>query len=217
MEKENTPITIAYGDGIGSEIMESALTILREAGASIKIETIEIGQRIYNMGARHGILPSAWDTLSRNKVLLKSPIIIPAPMILGMPDYEDINKIIYKKFNLSTENQSISNMIDIPDSEWLSASATIGEDFALFETTHDSAPEIAGKNIANPSAIIQASVMLLQHINQPETALLIENALKKIIKDGIHTADIYSRKTSRKKVGLEEFTEEFISRLHLKN
>ncbi|MEK6745596.1 MAG: isocitrate/isopropylmalate family dehydrogenase [Pseudomonadota bacterium] len=213
MEKENTPITIAYGDGIGSEIMESALTILREAGASIKIETIEIGQRIYNMGARHGILPSAWDTLSRNKVLLKSPIIIPAPMIPGMPDYEDINKIIYKKFNLSTENQSIYTIIDIPDSEWLSASATIGEDFALFETTHDSAPEIAGKNIANPSAIIQASIMLLRHINQPDTALLIENALKRIIKDGIHTADIYNRKTSKKKVGLDEFTEELIARL----
>ena len=43
----NTPvITVAYGDGIGSEIMEATLVILREAGANIAIETIEIGERI---------------------------------------------------------------------------------------------------------------------------------------------------------------------------
>lgn len=208
MEKETIPITIAYGDGIGPEIMESALTILREAGANIKIETIEIGQRIYNMGAKYGILPSAWDILRRNKLLLKCPLIIP-----DNTDFHDIHEIIFEKFELSKENCAISNVIDIEDADWLSASANISENFALFETTHDSAQEIAGKNIANPSAIIQASVMLLRHINQSETALIIENALNRIIKDGIHTADIYSRKTSKRKVGLDEFTEELIARL----
>lgn len=210
MENEITPITIAYGDGIGPEIMESALTILREAGANVKIETTEIGQRIYNMGAKHGILPSAWDILRRNKLLLKCPVIIPDNQDFH---FHDIHEIIYEKFELSVENSAIFNVIDVEDSEWLSASANIGEKFALFETLHDAAPEIAGKNIANPSAIIQASVMLLRHINQSDTALIIENALKKIIKDGIHTADIYNRKTSKRKVGLEEFTEELIFRL----
>lgn len=208
MEDEITPITIAYGDGIGPEIMESALTVLREAGANIKIETIEIGQRIYNMGGKYGILPSAWDVLSRNKVLLKCPVIIP-----HNPDFHDIHEIIFEKFGLSQEKCAVSNVIELEDGEWLSASSNIGENFALFETLHDSAPEIAGKDIANPSAIIQASVMLLRHINQHETAQIIGNALMRIIKDGIHTPDIYNRKTSKRKVGLEEFTEELIFRL----
>src|SRR5688572_1568598 len=73
----STPITVAYGDGIGPEIMDATLRILREAGAKLAIETIEVGERIYNMGASSGILPSAWDTLRRTKVLLKAPITTP--------------------------------------------------------------------------------------------------------------------------------------------
>lgn len=202
------PITVAYGDGIGSEIMEATLTILREAGANITVETIEVGQRIYNMGAKYGILPSAWEILRRNKVLLKSPITIPQG-----EDYKDLNEIIYEKFGLSAETQVISNIINIPDTDWLSASSNITDGFALFETIHDSAPDIAGKDIANPSAIIQAAIMMLEHIEQAETALLIKNALLRTLADGIHTADIYSRNRSNKKVSLREFTEEIIVRL----
>jgi isocitrate/isopropylmalate dehydrogenase len=68
-----TPITVAYGDGIGPEIMEATLYILREAGANITVETIEIGERVRNMGAMSGILASALDTLRRNKILLRAP------------------------------------------------------------------------------------------------------------------------------------------------
>ena len=61
---EATPITVAYGDGIGPEIMEATLSILKEAKANIRIETIEVGERAYikeNMSGipqAHGI-PSA--------------------------------------------------------------------------------------------------------------------------------------------------------------
>src|SRR6185295_625772 len=72
-----TPITVAYGDGIGPEIMEATLHVLREAGAQLAIETIEVGERVYNMGATSGILPSAWESLRRTKILLKSPITTP--------------------------------------------------------------------------------------------------------------------------------------------
>src|SRR5476649_451407 len=71
------PITVAYGDGIGPEIMEATLHVLREAGAQLAIETIEVGERVYTMGATSGILPSAWESLRRNKVLLKAPITTP--------------------------------------------------------------------------------------------------------------------------------------------
>jgi isocitrate dehydrogenase len=71
------PITVAHGDGIGPEIMESTLTILKEAGAAIDIETIEIGEKVYLRGNSAGIDPSAWESLRRTKVFLKAPITTP--------------------------------------------------------------------------------------------------------------------------------------------
>ena len=74
---ENTPITVAYGDGIGPEIMEAALHILKAAGARIEIETIEIGEKVYLRGNSAGIEPSAWESLRRTKVFFKAPITTP--------------------------------------------------------------------------------------------------------------------------------------------
>jgi isocitrate dehydrogenase len=73
----NTPITVAYGDGIGPEIMSATLRILKEAGARLEIETIEIGEKIYKTGNSAGILPEAWESLRRTKVFLKAPITTP--------------------------------------------------------------------------------------------------------------------------------------------
>src|SRR5271157_3692411 len=73
----NTPITIAYGDGIGPEIMGATLHILREAGARIDTEVIEIGEKVYLRGNTAGIDPSAWESLRRTKVFLKAPITTP--------------------------------------------------------------------------------------------------------------------------------------------
>ena len=72
-----TPITVANGDGIGPEIMAATLHILKEAGARIEIETIEIGEKVYLSGNTAGIAPSAWESLRRTKVFLKAPITTP--------------------------------------------------------------------------------------------------------------------------------------------
>jgi len=71
------PITVAYGDGIGPEIMNATLRILKEAGAPLSIETIEIGEAVYSRGYSAGIEPSAWELLRRTKVFLKAPITTP--------------------------------------------------------------------------------------------------------------------------------------------
>src|SRR5579883_296935 len=71
------PITVAYGDGIGPEIMAATLRILKEAGARLEIETIEIGEKVYLRGNTSGIEPSAWESLRRTKVFLKAPITTP--------------------------------------------------------------------------------------------------------------------------------------------
>src|SRR5215216_5942960 len=73
----SVPITVAHGDGIGPEIMAATLHILKEAGAPLEIETIEIGEKIYLAGNSAGIEPSAWDSLRRTKVFLKAPITTP--------------------------------------------------------------------------------------------------------------------------------------------
>src|ERR1044071_5484889 len=71
------PITVAHGDGIGPEIMDATLTILKEAGAAIEPETIEIGEKVYLRGNTAGIDPGAWESLRRTKVFLKAPITTP--------------------------------------------------------------------------------------------------------------------------------------------
>jgi isocitrate dehydrogenase len=74
---KRVPITVAHGDGIGPEIMSATLFILEKAGASLEIETIDIGEKVYLAGNSSGIEPSSWDSLRRTKVFLKAPITTP--------------------------------------------------------------------------------------------------------------------------------------------
>jgi isocitrate dehydrogenase (NAD+) len=62
--------------------------------------------------------------------------------------------------------------------------ANIGSDAALFEAVHGSAPDIAGKNIANPTAVIMAGVMMLNYLGEHEAANRIKAATEKVIGDG---------------------------------
>src|SRR2546423_13769588 len=71
------PITVAYGDGIGPEIMDATLRIIKAAGARIEIEEVEVGEKVYLRGISAGIEPGAWESLRRTKVFLKAPITTP--------------------------------------------------------------------------------------------------------------------------------------------
>jgi len=336
------PITIAYGDGIGPEIMQATMDILKAADALIEPIEIEVGEKLYLQGYSSGIPDSAWPLLKRTKVLLKGPITTPQgggykslnvtlrktlslfanvrPCVSYAPyvptHFPKINLVIVreneedtysgiehrqtdevfqclklisrpacerivhyafeyaKKFNrkkvtcLSKDNimkmtdglfhkvfdeiakqypdiqhehlivdigtallasqperfdvivtlnlygDIISDVVaQVAGSVGLAGSANIGNTMAMFEAIHGSAPDIAGKNIANPSGILNAAVQMLIHINQPETATLIENAWLTTIEDGVHTADIYSEKYSKEKVGTKEFAQAIIARL----
>lgn len=93
----------------------------------------------------------------------------------------------------------------IAGSVGLAGSANIGESCAMFEAIHGSAPRRAGQNMANPSGLLQAAVMMLNHIGQTDVAAKVRNAWLKTIEDGIHTYDIFREGTSRRKVGTKEF------------
>ncbi|MBC7614843.1 MAG: NADP-dependent isocitrate dehydrogenase [Pedobacter sp.] len=101
----------------------------------------------------------------------------------------------------------------IAGSVGLAGSANIGEECAMFEAIHGSAPLIAGQNIANPSGLLQGAIMMLNHIGQPLVAEKIQNAWLKTIEEGIHTFDIYKEGNSRKKVGTSEFARAVIANL----
>src|SRR6184192_3528295 len=92
---QNTPITVAYGDGIGPEIMEATLHIIKAAGARIEIEPIEVGEKVYLRGISAGIEPSAWESLRRTKVFLKAPITTPQG-----GGYKSLNVATRKAFGL---------------------------------------------------------------------------------------------------------------------
>ncbi|MEN9939442.1 MAG: hypothetical protein RIR61_249 [Bacteroidota bacterium] len=70
-------ITVAHGDGIGPEIMDATLRILKAAGAELEIDEIEVGEKLYLSGNSAGIHPESWETIRRNKVFLKAPITTP--------------------------------------------------------------------------------------------------------------------------------------------
>lgn len=70
-------ITIAKGDGIGPEIMDATLEILKASGAKIETEEIEVGEKVYLAGNSAGISSESWDVIRRNKIFLKAPITTP--------------------------------------------------------------------------------------------------------------------------------------------
>ncbi len=72
-----TTITVAKGDGIGPEIMDATLRILKGAGAQLKFEEIEVGEKVYLGGNTAGISSESWDIIRRNKIFLKAPITTP--------------------------------------------------------------------------------------------------------------------------------------------
>ncbi|MFN7668284.1 MAG: isocitrate/isopropylmalate family dehydrogenase, partial [Burkholderiales bacterium] len=101
---------------------------------------------------------------------------------------------------------------EISGSVGLGGSANIGEHIAMFEAIHGSAPDIAGKGIANPSGLLLGAVQMLIHLGQAEVAERIHNAWLRTLEDGIHTADLHSD-LSRYHVKTREFTQAVIDRL----
>ena len=335
-------VTVAHGDGIGPEIMEATLNVLKASGVNVAFEEISIGEQVYLNGNTSGITDEAWESIRKNKVFLKAPITTPQgggykslnvtmrktlglyanvrpctslhpyvttkhpnmDVVIVRENEEDLyagiehqqtddvvqclklisrpgcEKIIryafeyarhfgrkkvtcFSKDNIMKQTDGLFHKVfdeiskeyeDIENEHWivdigaakladtpehfdvivmqnlygdilsdvaaqitgsvgLAGSSNIGASGAMFEAIHGSAPDIAGKNKANPSGLLRAAVLMLKHIGEGEAATSIENAWLKTIEDGIHTPDIYNASNSAKKVGTKEFAEAVISNL----
>ncbi len=86
-------------------------------------------------------------------------------------------------------------------------SANIGEHVSIFEAVHGSAPDIAGKGIANPTALLLSSLSMLRHLGLMREAQMLENALHQTLRDGYHTSDFGGVEAKRQN------TEEFAARI----
>lgn len=338
----NATITVAYGDGIGPEIMQAVLAILRAADAKLEIHPVEIGEQVFLKGNPIGIEPSTWETIKQSQALLKAPITTPqgggykslnvtlrttlglyanvrpcisyAPFIetkhpemnlviireneedlyggieyrqtpdvceslklISRPGCEKIARFAFeyakaagrKKVTCFTKDNILkftdglfhkvfeevaasypevehehwivdigaAKLADTPEkfdvivlpnlygdilsdvaaqiagSVGLAGAANIGENKAMFEAIHGSAPKNRGLNKANPSALLNAAILMLDYLQQPKVAKLINNAWLKTIEEGIHTYDIFKQGTSRSLVGTKEFAQAVIDRL----
>lgn len=337
-----TRITVAKGDGVGPEIMDATLRILKLAGAELEIDEIEVGEKVYLAGNTSGIAAESWDIIRKNKIFLKAPITTPQgggykslnvtmrksmglyanvrpcmslhPFIatkhpvmdlviireneedlyagiehqqtdeviqclklISRPGCEKIIRYAFEytkqqgrkkvtcltKDNIMKQTDGLFHKVfdeialeypEIETDHWiidigaaklaqspqnfdvivtlnlygdiisdiaaeiagsvgLGGSANIGEECAMFEAIHGSAPDIAGKNIVNPSGLIQAAVMMLTHIGQTGVAQKIQHAWLKTIEEGIHTKDIFKNESSKKEVTTSEFTLQVLSNL----
>ena len=139
------------------------------------------------------------------KVALRYPRIEPAELIVdacAMQMVRNANKIDV----IVTENLYGDILSDLGaglvGGLGIVPGANIGLDAAVFEAVHGSAPDIAGKGLANPTALVQSGVMMLHHIGEMEAAAKIERGLLAVFADGAHrTTDLGGRTTT------SEFTE----------
>lgn len=336
------PIAIAEGDGIGPEIMQAVLSILKASSAPLDFRFCEIGEKVYLRGFPAGIEPKTWETIRSAKAFLKAPITTPqgggfkslnvtirttlglfanvrpcvayAPFvetkhpgmdvviireneedlytgieyqqtqetvhalkIITHPGSEKIVRyafeyakahkrkkvtcftkdnilklsdgLFHKTFlEVAKEYPDIANehwivdigaakLADTPEafdvlvmpnlygdilsdvaaqiagSVGLAGSANIGERSAMFEAIHGSAPRRARQDLANPSGLLLAAILMLIHVDLPDIAALIHNAWLKTIEEGIHTYDIYAEGISQKKVGTKAFADAVVERL----
>lgn len=104
----------------------------------------------------------------------------------------------------------------ITGSVGLAGSANIGKECSMFEAIHGSAPKRAGQNVANPSGLLQGTIIMHNHIGQSEIAEKVQNAWLKTLEDGIRTYDIFKEGTSKQKVGTKEFANSVIDNLNQK-
>jgi len=86
--------------------------------------------------------------------------------------------------------------------------ANIGDHHAIFEAVHGTAPDIAGRGLANPTALMQSAVLMLAHLGERERAAALQNAIQQVYAEGVHlTGDVGG------KASTTEFTDAVIARL----
>lgn len=91
--------------------------------------------------------------------------------------------------------------------------ANVGDEVAVFEATHGTAPKYAGRNMVNPTSLILSGAMMFEHLGWQEVALRIREAVAETIREGIVTYDLARQREGARQVGTQEFAEAVVQRL----
>ena len=90
-------------------------------------------------------------------------------------------------------------------------SANLGDDLAVFEAVHGPAPDIAGRGMANPTALLRSALMMLRYLHEDETAARLFTALERVLADGrVRTPDLGGTATTR------EFTDAIARQMEIR-
>jgi isocitrate dehydrogenase (NAD+) len=96
----------------------------------------------------------------------------------------------------------------------LAPGANIGDDYAVFEATHGSAPKYKGQNKVNPTALMLSGVMLLRHVEETDAANRLEGAIAAVIKEGKDvTYDLKENRDDPTAVGTSEYADAIINKI----
>lgn len=335
-------VAVAAGDGIGPEIMQATLAVLRAADPTLVFQPLTVGLQAYRAGHAAGLGPEVFEAIEQHGVMLKGPITTPqgggyksvnvtlrktlglyanvrpcvsyAPFVRSLQPGMDVvivreneedtyagiehrqtdevvqclklitrpgcERIVRHAFEYARANgrgsvtcMSKDNIMKLTDglfhrvfdeiaaeypdirsqhqiidigtarmasrpqdydvvvtpnlygdilsdvaaevsgSIGLAPSANLGRRQAMFEAVHGSAPDIAGRDIANPSGLLLAAVMMLVHLGRRGPAEAIHNAWLRTLEDGLHTADLWQEGVSRQRLGTQAFAEAVVARL----
>ena len=91
--------------------------------------------------------------------------------------------------------------------------ANIGDGVAVFEPVHGTAPKYAGRNVANPCALILSGAMMLEYLGYVNACSLVERAVEKTLTDGVMTRDLAKLSGCQDSVGTREFADAIIDRM----
>ena len=107
MKSNETAVKVAIvkGDGIGPEIMDATLKILKAAGANIEPEYIALGEQVYLSGNSAGIAKETWEIINRNKLILKAPITTPQGK-----GYKSLNVTLRKSLGLFANVRPVTSL-----------------------------------------------------------------------------------------------------------
>jgi isocitrate dehydrogenase (NAD+) len=93
--------------------------------------------------------------------------------------------------------------------------ANIGDEYAVFEAVHGSAPKYAGKNVINPTALMLSGVMMLHHLDEDDAADALENAIADVIREGKNvTYDLKPHRDDPTAVGTSQYADAIIDKLN---
>lgn len=177
-------ITLIPGDGIGPEITDATVRVLDATGVGFEWEKHEGGIRAFERTG-NPLPEELLESIRRNGLALKGPL----TTLVG-EGFPSANVALRKGLNLYGDIVSdlaaglVGGLGVVP-------AANIGESHAVFEAVHGTAPDIAGKGIANPTALIFSGVMMLRHIGENEAADRVLAACFRVLQNGdVRTPDL---------------------------